>query len=310
MARPHPVHPAGIVGELELRSLVDAIGAALDLGPGDPARLVRVRAAAGDPELELGFCPLEPGAHPLEALVGFVAPPDWTAIGVACTGKARHLDHRAVAVPVAIVQLVARSGAWASSWVPLGPAGEPAAAGEGLREAGSASGADQGAATGRVDDALRRALGLTTSPPVEGTARLWASQWLDTLLAGAALERGGTTRRRRTLATLVAAHPAAQAFDLDPACCRVADLISHGTRLGVLRSWSQLRGACADGRWSHEELSPATAAWLDDGAFSRWLLGAYPELGELRDALGDLLAPSALSVIDDALDAWALSENH
>ena len=307
-ARSRPTQRAA-VGEAELRSLVDTIGAGLALRPGDPAQLVRIRTAPGDPDFELGFRELEPGAHPLEALVGLDAPVDWSAIGVACTGRARHLDHREVAVPVAIVQLVARSGAWASSWSPIddddaSPSSIEGRDGPGT--AGTASGSTQGAATGRVDDALRRALGLATPPPTEGTARLWASQWLDALLTGAALERG-TRRRRRALATLVAAHPAAGAFDLDPVGCGVADLVGAGTRLSVLRSWPQLRGACAGGRWVHDEVGRATAAWLDDGAFSRWVLGGYPELGDLRGALGELLAPSALSVIDDTLAAWGFN---
>ena len=282
--RPSPSPSAPTVGERELRSLVDAIASAIDLHPGDPARMLRVRATPEEPELELGFRELEPGAHPLEDLVGFDAPDDWAAIGVACTGKARHLDDPAAAVPVAIVQLVSRAGAWASSWTPLVAPGETAidpTTDPVLREAGTASGRVPGSASGRVDDALRLALGLRTAPPAEGTARLWASLWLDELLTTAALEPLHS-RRRRSLAALVAAHPAIDAFGLDPTVVTIGALIGEGAKLAGLRTWSLLRLACAARRWEHPEVGPSTAAWLDDGAFSRWVLGAYPELGDLR----------------------------
>ena len=66
------------LGDTMLAALADLVDAGLSLAPGEPARLVRVRAApadglAGD-ELEVGFRPVEAGGHPLDELVGFRRP--------------------------------------------------------------------------------------------------------------------------------------------------------------------------------------------------------------------------------------------
>lgn len=311
MSRSRPV--ARTTELTRLRSLVEVLGA-LDVQPGDPARIVRVRddhagglADATVEDAELGFLDLEPGDHPLAFLAGFVAPADWSALGVVCTGRARHLDEPSGAAPVRVAQVVARSGAWASSWVALGAgAGRAAAA---LADGGStSSGGPDDAPTGRVDDALRRALGLPTPPPPTGTELLWATQWFDALLVGAADGAPARrARRRRSLPALVAQHPAVAAFDHDPARVTVAGLVAAGARLSALRTWTGLRQACAGGRWHDPEVPAAVAAWLDDGAFARWVLGGYPDLAQLRGALGELLAPSALSVLDDALAGWGLA---
>lgn len=307
-SRPSPAD-ADASERSRLRDLASMLGAALDVEPGEPATVVRVCDLGA--EVELGFLTLEEGDHPLAFLVGFEAPADWAAIGVVCTGRARHLDDRdGSPVAVRVAQVVARSGAWASSWTPLGPLGTgPAAAAFGDPDANVAAGGAPEAPTGRVDDALRRALGLATPPPPapEGSALLWATQWLDELVIDAVAGADGRdARRRRPLATLVAAHPAVAAFDLDPARTTLPELVAAGHRLTALRTWPQMREACAGGRWHHDEVEPATAAWLDDGAFARWLLGAYPDLADLRATLGALLAPSALDVVDDALAGWGL----
>ena len=293
------------LGDTMLAALADLVDAGLSLAPGEPARLVRVRAApadglAGD-ELEVGFRPVEAGGHPLDELVGFRAPSDWAAIGVAATGRATSLDG-GDPFPVRSVHLVARTGAWASCWRPISdPDRLPF---DGGLERGTSSSATS-PPTGRVDDALRRSLGLPTAPPPGDTGVLWTAQWLDALLVAAARGSSGR-RRRRPLAALVAAHPAVRAFDLDPATIDVERLIAEGARLATWRDWPRLRRACAAGSWSSPELDAATASWLDDGAFARWVLGGWPELVDLHVALGGLLAPSAMSVIDDALAGWDL----
>jgi hypothetical protein len=98
------------------------------------------------------------------------------------------------------------------------------------------------------------------------------------------------------------------AFDLEAAAVDITRLVAEGNRLAALRDWSQLRRACAGGLWSTPAVDADVAAWLDDGAFARWVLGWWPELRDLRDALTALLAPSALSVVDDALAGWGLAD--
>jgi hypothetical protein len=303
---PRPVAP----DRERLRSLVEVLGA-LDCPPGAPATVVRVvdeQPDDPDGELELGLLTLEAGDHPLAFLVGFEAPPSWWAIGVVCRGQARSTDGGdADPVPVRVAQLVSRQGTWASCWAPS-PSAPPAGGGSVAVADGSSTGDAHDAPTGRVDDALRRALGLATPPPPPTTTPLWVAQWLDALVVEAVgPDAGRRTRRRRSLAALLGAHPAVTAFDLDPAQLALTSLVAAGDRLAGLRSWSNLRQACADGRWYDPEVPAAVAGWLDDGAFARWVVGALPDLGQLRAALGDLLAPSALSVIDDALAVWGLA---
>lgn len=299
-----------------LRALVEVLGA-IDCPPGSPATVVRVvDEHPGDPdgELELGLLTLEEGAHPLGFLAGFEAPPTWWALGVVCRGQARRGDDPGRApVPVRVAQLVSRHGTWASSWGPAdgadtgGAVGGAAGGAAGGTDAGATDGDAADAPTGRVDDALRRALGLPTPPPPGSTLPLWAAQWLDALVVdavGPTPER--RTRRRRPLAALIGPHPAVTAFDLDPRHLSVTSLVAAGERLAGLRRWADLRRSCAEGRWYDPEVPADVAAWLDDGAFARWVLGAYPDLGQLRSTLGELLAPSALSVIDDALAVWGI----
>ncbi|MGI8807174.1 MAG: hypothetical protein ACR2KK_04935 [Acidimicrobiales bacterium] len=51
--------------------------------------------------------------------------------------------------------------------------------------------------------------------------------------------------------------------------------------------WSRLRQLVAGGAWPELGLTPEEAAWFDDGAFSRWLLGeCHPLPAKVRRAMG------------------------
>lgn len=300
-SRSTPRETFTVEGE-HLSGLAAVLVRSVALRPGDAAQLIRVRIADDAPsgdEVEVGLRTLEDSAHPLEALVGFHAPGDWAALGVVATGQAHHQEALSSTepFPVRSAHLVGRDGNWASSWHPLA---------DGHGEGGESSGTGGESPGGRLDDALRLALGLDTAPPPDGTCLLWATVWLDALLASAAANPTAR-RRRRSLEALVALHPVVAAFDLDPAAVRLPDLVAEGNRLATWRDWSQLRRACAARLWPHPEIDPATAAWLDDGAFARWVLASWPELDDLRNALEALLAPSAMTAVDDALAGWGLT---
>jgi hypothetical protein len=83
------------------------------------------------------------------------------------------------------------------------------------------------------------------------------------------------------------------------------------TRLGELladvHSWSVLRTACAAREWPVGEIPPDVAAWLDDGAFSRWVVGAFPPIEQLAAAARELVRPSVGRRLQAALRAWQLS---
>lgn len=123
-----------------------------------PHFLVMVEDEGGS--LSLGTRPLPPGSHPLEHLLGFVAPASWSAFGAVCFGRVAPGDRRA-----RVVTLVARTGEQhaVASFDDGTVVDEPAA--------------------GSVTDALRRCLGLPTPPPPCSTADLFASHWLASVLA-------------------------------------------------------------------------------------------------------------------------------
>jgi len=249
--------------------------------------LLRVQVV-GD-EVELGWLPLAAGSHPLDELVGRTAPDEWAAVGVVADGRARRLDTDVPPVRVRTTHLVGRDGSWASRCT--GADVEP------LIASGEAD--DPGRVAGRLDDACRRVLGLPTAPADVGTGPLWAARWLDAVVAAAA----ASTAARARMATwpeVARLHPAVPALDGAGPAAAVPDPDELGERARTLaswRDWSVLRRACAAGMWSTPEVDAEAAAWLDDGAFCRWALGAFPDLEDLLVAVADLLPASVTARI-------------
>jgi hypothetical protein len=302
-ARSQPQHRFPAVDATHLEALASVLLEGAPLAFGDPPQLVRLRGGTDDlgtGELELGLLPLDDVHHPYEGLAGFHAPDDWIAIGLLATGRATRTDRPGPrgAFPVATAHLVARRGAWASAWRPFRP-------GDG--SAGSSAGggdSDTSMPTGRLDDALRLALDLPTPPPPGTTHELWAAEWLDAVLV-----RAGATRGRRApldRCSVLRLHPAVAALDLDGSAITVAELIAEADRLAAWRDWTQLRRACAEGRWSHPLVDPALAEWLDDGAFARLVLSTWPDLVDLHDAVLAVLPADAGTAVDVALDTWGV----
>ena len=283
----------------------------MPLGPGQPAHLVHLavpghadgpaRPMGPDDEVDLGLARLAPGAHPLEVLVGSEAPPEWAALGVVTAGTIRaSADPDLVDARIQSAHVVERGGGWAAAFGPLDGSAAPVASSSGP--------AGPGAPDGRVDDALRLALGLATPPPRGDTLELFTLQWLDRLVEEAAQLRPGDLRRC-TEAWAVSRHPVVDALGLG-AEVRVLDgdrLVTEGRRLAAWRDWPQLRRMCAAGTWEHPELDAPCAAWLDDGAFSRWAPGAWPELSFLTEVLHGLLPPRTARLVHRTLVAWDLS---
>jgi hypothetical protein len=270
-----------------LAAVAEIADARLTASPDDGPCLVRVRLLHDD--VELGWLPLR-GQHPLTELAGATAPPDWCAIGVATTGRAHAVDDPAAPpVPIRTAHLVGRDGSWASRYSPI----EPGA----LAPASTCGPAgDRRQPLGRIDDSCRRALGLPTEAPDGDTTRLWALQWLDAVLDRVATVAGVT--RWGEVASL---HPAARALRSDAQSVGPGELAALAGRLAAWRDWPVLRRACAAGAWSAPELEPQVAAWLDDGSFSRWVLGAYPELEELVGAVEGVLAPDLAAAVGTVL---------
>ena len=294
---PPPHHPNTLPagGLAFLADMADAkLEAALAVDDRPAAWLLRVRALAE--EVELGWLPLPDGRHPVDELLGLAAPADWEALGVAATGTARHLDSPGASVRVRTVHLVARDGAWASRWAPFDLGADAGCADAGV-------GDEPGRPVGRIDDACRRALGLPTPEPPAATGLLWALRWLDAVVTDA------TSRCRRrgspTWPEVAALHPAVTALrgdagDEPPAPQALGGL---ARQLEAWRDWAVVRKACATGASTEPEVDAEVAAWLDDGAFARWTLGAYPELDDLRAAAAAILPGRVARAIEATLAA-------
>jgi hypothetical protein len=309
-ANPEATVTTPAIAPADLEVLCSALLRQLPLGPGDPAHLVHVALPDGHParrplgpddEVDLGIARLAPGAHPLEVLVGAEAPPEWTAFGVVAVGTVRQSAlPELVDTRVRSAHVVERGGAWAAAFTPTsGGPGESCSGPPGV-----------GAPTGRIDDALRLALGLPTPPPAGTTLDLFTVQWLDRLVDEAAMLPPGD-RRRCTEAWAISRHPAVEALGLGGAtdALDARRLVHEGRRLSAWRDWPELRRMCAAGTWEHPELTDHDAAWLDDGAFARWAIAAWPDLGCLAEVVAALLPPRTARLVLSALLAWDLHDD-
>jgi hypothetical protein len=275
-------HLAALASMLEERTAGD-----------DHPLILRVTAARRiDDGIDVGLRPIDDlGGSVVDALACFDAPTSWLAIGVATGGNAYRLDERRDArTRVRLVHLVTRSGATASVMRLAGD--QPT-----VVRANEADGP-----TGRVDDVCRLALGLPTAPP-GSTLELWALAWLERIVAL------GTTEAPRTWDAVAALHPAVETLvesapELEEEAS--ARLVRLGRLLSEIQDWPSLRIACGAGHWPTEGVTPAAARWLDDGAFSRWVLGSYPPLRRLNGAVRELLAPPIAARVQSVLREWDL----
>lgn len=181
--------------------------------------------------------------------------------------------------------------------------------------------------SGHVPDALRRALGMPNPPPERPLVELLSLQWLDRLAGQSTKEPG-----RLGWADVVGLHPAVATLDevvsgdhqvarslgTDDIIGLAEDhLVMIGRSFAQQGSWQRLRSAYADYEsvkpdtvdWSDPPLglTPEAAAWMDDGMFSRWVLGGYPPLDDLRAIANETLPITVARRVDATLAAWGLS---
>ncbi|HEX6235759.1 MAG TPA: hypothetical protein VFZ68_01115 [Acidimicrobiales bacterium] len=293
----------GGAGDGPLWTLARAVDAtAADASPDDGA-LVRVVSQPGAPTGQLAWLPLA-GRHPLDLLLGFVAPVDWTAVGVCCSGRAYGLDvpgsgtaggagrgheptagsrvqaapgtARSPASSVRITMLLDRDGASA-----------------GLLRRGEEVIALPGSPEGTVADACRRALGLPTAPPPDSTAGLWTVVWLDRLVELASartLSRGPDAAWEQVVSLHPAVGPAATALPRTSA--GVAEIAARTRLLAAAWPWRRLREDPSALDAPGMEMPVRLAGWMDDGMWARAVLGALPHPDDLLDAVRALLPPA------------------
>jgi hypothetical protein len=269
-------------------------GIAVQLAPGD-AVLASVRVDDATGELDLGLWPIPDGAaHPADPLVGFVAPPDWSALGLVCTGRLRHLD-RPGAAPQRVVTtaLACRDQPGASV----------------LQVDDAPLQLIEGDATGWVADVLARALGRPTPPATTSPAILIELAWIDQLATGL-LARPSRMRSWRWMADR---HPLRGGGPVPSP----TDLSARTAIEGAARTWRSLREAVADAPLPAARMGPpggrptTAAEWFDDGALSRWLCRDFPPpeqlvpdlLAVLPEHLGEALADALVEVEVDLGEA-------
>jgi len=275
-----------------LEGLVSAFADPL-LARGD-ALPVAVAVIGADPvDAEVDLILLD-SPDPAAELFGLVAPASWTAFGVVASGRV--LSDGLDPAEVLVGTLVSRRGqqvtltrAWPGSL-------------EGPLDRSFETAPDE--PSGRIPDACRRVLGLPTTPPRSGVLELWATLWLEGLLVSMLAEP-----RACTWAEVVGRFPIGvggrpSLGDDDATVTRrlldAADSVDGWT-------WDELRQIHARGPIAALGIDPDEAAWMDDGMFSREVLGGLPPVGELATELTALLDARVMALVHRALLTWGLA---
>ena len=249
-----------------LEALVTTIDASAEGNEGHV--LVSVIGADGE-GADVGFRPID--GHPLDTVLGFVAPPSWLALGVCAEGWAASTDsgcrpsEARGRVRMRSTTLVTRDGRVASGM---------RLAGGDLRQLGGGE--------GTVIDALKRAVGVATTPP-EAPYVGWVARMLLLLIIGDV-----PNARHRV--------PWCQ---LRPSLERAQVLARDG-------SWAALRGLASRRAGVVADLTPAAAAWMDDGMFSRWAIGGLPSYDRLLADARRACTEEAFTQLRRQLRAWGL----
>lgn len=258
--------------------LAELLGRAVSEESADAA----VGIVIDDEGVELHILPAPPGQHAAAALIGFHAPPEWSAIGVVAKGRARSVGAGPDRVQhVVVVHLQSRLGPSASL----------------VGSSATALRASPDAAQGRIVEVCQRCIDQPTGPVAHSPLQWWAASWLDRLCSQPTLELVSAE------SDLVAQFPAGRPFGPDQ---DFAALAHHGRLLDQTCPWSVLRQACATGAISVPGVEAEVASWMDDGMFERWALA---EVAPLPVALAELrtrLTPGLSTRLTRLLAAWDL----
>ena len=277
----HPLSPSVPTERPSLSSLASSVHRAVVDDP--VARVVFVSFDDAGETVDLGFWDVpDLPMHPIDPLVGFVAPESWHALGLISTGKLRSLD-QPPAPPEATVSVVllGRDGTTCSA---VGPPARPVRI-------------IHDPPAGIVPDILARALQLPTPPPESTTGALIDLTWLDRI-ASDLLQTHGRGRSWRWLADRHPLRGGGPPPSPEELAARVATY-------GQTRSWSHLRLLSSTQdlpavRWGPPGGTTAPApTWFDDGSLSRWLLRFLPP--------AEALVPDLLSVLPQPIGSDLLA---
>ena len=273
--------PSSLVTEPTLARVASILhGATTD----DPvARVVYVQIDPDEETLDLGYWDVPPGpGHPIEPLVGLVAPQAWSAVGLISSGRLRQLDRPGDAPqPTLSTVLLHRDG-----------------------RAASIIGARNGQQVvideppqGLVADVLNRVLDRPTPSPDAPTGAVVELTWLDRIAAGLLHQRG----RTRSWRWLADRHPLRGGGPVpDP-----AELAARTAAYSEERTWAGLRLLAVTQDLPAARFGPPggttapACTWFDDGSLSRWLLSRLPP--------AEALVPDLLSVLPGHVGADLLA---
>lgn len=261
----------------DLRSLLETLDAAEEAAGWDqPAHLVGVEGTT------LAYATL-PG-HPYDALVGWTAPVEWSALAIITEGwgvvdedmdPARGTGSKRPSrsfgrVRIRAVAIVGRDGTVAS----------------GLRKKGQAFEVMEGPVVGRVNDAMLRAIGCPTPAPEFPVVEYFAKRWLTSIVLSA--------KRGKHAAKV----PAAMLdFHFDDALLTV----DHA------EGWDTLRRVVASGRIDDTSVPADVAGWMDAGLFARTVINDFAPLADLVKQAGRRTDAAGRRRIEACLRKWNLS---
>lgn len=274
--------PARSLRDGTIAELVDLIGTAL-AGTGDNTAF-GIKGRGTDVEVLFRDLP----GDPTEALLGFVAPRDWSAIGMCVTASSVPLAPDGT-VPGGrqdqsrVLLVVDRHGRHITRI-----------------HAGGELQSEPGEATGPLVDLCHRVLEMPTPVPAQSTMYLWAVLWLDRIVADFA--PAGAAPNWRQITHLCPGFEVGRGvFGPRPTADQIATL---GRALTAGYDWEALRELQASGHGFLPEPDPDLAGWMDEGMFARWVLALLPDLEDLVEAADALAGRGARSALTKVLRAW------
>lgn len=269
------------------QQLIEAVAHVVDDAQADDSSgHLLIHVIDDPPEVVLGTRALSREVHPFTALAGFTAPDEWVAFGLRVHGRAHHLDAATPPEPTVTTYLMHRHGEESS-----------------LLRRGDRVDELDAPAVGTLPDACRRVLGRATAPPPRTTGHLWTVAWLDAILAawsGAV----GHRKARMSWSDLALLHPAARVvsdhdlLDLPD----TARFVEAGRAFTAAWPWARLRAEPAALPLPDGDLPPDVTAWMDDGFYARWALGAFPSATDLAHDLCQLLPHSLTVTLVEAIE--------
>ncbi len=143
---------------------------------------------------------------------------------------------------------------------------------------------------GPAVDVGRRVLGMATPVETTSPSDVLDVFWLDGIISVALRSEPEGPLNWAAVSTL---HPLTDR-QIEPWRLR-------NRRLRLPLGWDAFRNRASNAASPWPGMDPSIAGWLDDGSFARWCLADLPDRDTIVEDLRDLLDPSVMAGIDEAL---------